>query len=51
LSDLIIELKACRTLTNDHIAQVLGYLLASGKRHALLIDFGATQLEIRRLIL
>lgn len=50
-SDLIIELKACKTLTNDHIAQVLGYLRASGKRHALLINFGAPRLEIRKLVL
>jgi len=50
-SDLIIELKACKTLTNDHIAQVLGYLRASGKRHALLINFGAAKLEIRQLVL
>jgi GxxExxY protein len=50
-SDLIIELKACKTLTNDHIAQVLGYLRASGKRHALLINFGAPKIEIRKLVL
>jgi len=50
-SDLIIELKACKTLTNDHIAQVLGYLRASGKRHTLLINFGAPRLEIRKLVL
>jgi len=50
-SGLIIELKACRTLTNDHVAQVLGYLRASGKRHALLINFGASKLEIRKFVL
>ncbi len=50
-SDLIIELKARKTLTNDHIAQVLGDLRASGKRHALLINFGAAKIEIRKLIL
>jgi GxxExxY protein len=50
-SDLIVELKACKTLTNDHIAQALGYLRASGRRHALLINFGAPKIEIRKLIL
>ncbi len=28
-----------------------GYLRVSGKRHALLINFGAAKLEIRKLIL
>ena len=50
-SDLIIELRACKALANDHVAQVLGYLRASGKRHALLINFGASKLEIRKLVL
>jgi GxxExxY protein len=50
-SDLIIELKACKALANEHVAQVLGYLRASGKRHALLINFGASKLEIRKLVL
>jgi GxxExxY protein len=50
-SDVIIELKACKTLANEHVAQVLGYLRASGKRHALLINFGASKLEIRKLVL
>ena len=50
-SELIIELKACQALANEHIAQVLGYLRASGLRHALLINFGAPKLEIRKFIL
>jgi len=50
-SDVIIELKACKSLTNEHVAQVLGYLRASGKRHALLINFGVSKTEIRKLIL
>ena len=32
---LIVELKACRTLADEHIAQVFGYLRASDQRHAL----------------
>ena len=48
---LVIELKACKTLSNEHIAQVIGYLRASNQRHALLINFGAPKLQIRKLIL
>ncbi len=45
------ELKACKTLTNERIAQVLGDLRAAGKRHALLVNFGASKLETRKFIL
>ena len=48
---LIIELKACKTLVNDHVAQVLGYLRASKQQHALLFNFGSPKLEIKKLIL
>jgi GxxExxY protein len=48
---LIIELKACRCLTEDHVAQVLGYLRATGIEHGLLINFGAARLEIRKFVL
>ena len=48
---LIIELKACKALADEHIAQVLGYLRASNKRHAMLINFGSPKIEIKKLIL
>lgn len=48
---LIVELKACKTLVPEHTAQVLGYLKASKHRHALLINFGAPKIEIKKLIL
>ena len=48
---LIVELKACKALANEHIAQVLGYLRASNHRDALLINFGSPKLEIKKLIL
>ncbi|MBM3887773.1 MAG: GxxExxY protein [Planctomycetes bacterium] len=48
---LIIEIKACRALADEHTAQVLGYLRASGNRHGLLINFGAPVIQIKKLIL
>jgi len=49
--NLIVELKACKTLADEHIAQALGYIRASGLRHALLINFGSPKLQIKKLIL
>lgn len=49
--ELIVELKACRALADEHIAQILGYLRASSHRHALLINFGSPKIEIRKLVL
>ena len=45
---LIVELKACKTLTPDHITQLLGYLRASHIEHGLLINFGAPRFEIKK---
>lgn len=48
---LIIELKACQTLANEHVAQLLGYLRASRIEHGLLVNFGAPKLEIKKYVL
>ena len=48
---LIIELKAVRTLLDEHLAQLLGYLRASRIEHGLLINFGAPVLEVRKYAL
>lgn len=48
---LIVELKACRALADEHIAQLLGYLRASRLEHGLLINFGSPRLEIRKFAL
>ena len=48
---LIVELKACSTLVNEHIAQLLGYLRATGIEHGLLINFGNPKLQIKKYIL
>jgi len=45
---LIVELKAAKSLADEHVAQVLGYLRATGIEHGLLINFGAPKFEIRK---
>jgi GxxExxY protein len=49
--ELIVELKACKTLANEHIAQLLGYLRACRIEHGLLINFGAPRLQIKKYAL
>ncbi len=48
---LIVELKACKALADEHVAQTLGYLRASNLRDALLINFGAPKFQVKKLIL
>ncbi len=48
---LIVELKACSSFVNEHIAQTLGYMRASRIEHGLLINFGASKLQIKKFIL
>lgn len=49
--ELIVELKAVKSLLAEHIAQLLGYLRASRKEHGLLINFGAPVLQIKKYAL
>lgn len=48
---LIVELKACKALADEHTAQLLGYLRASHIEHGLLINFGSHRLEVRKFAL
>lgn len=48
---LIVELKACRTVSDERVAQILGYLRSSGVEHGLLINFGAPKLFIKKYIM
>src|SRR5215204_6858971 len=47
---LICEIKGCRALVDEHVAQLLGYLRASRIEHGLLINFGGPKLEIKKFI-
>lgn len=46
--ELIIELKAAKTLAPEHEAQILGYLKSARLEHGLLINFGSYKFEIRK---
>jgi GxxExxY protein len=48
---LIIELKAAKSLADEHVAQILGYLRASRIEHGLLMNFGASKFEIKKYAL
>ena len=47
-NELVVELKACKTTTNEHCAQLLHYLKGSGKEHGLLINFGSYKFQIKK---
>ena len=48
---VIVELKALSKLTNEHEAQLLNYLKATGHRIGLLLNFGTRKVQIKRRIL
>lgn len=48
---LVVELKACSNLADEHVAQLLGYLRSSRCEHGLLINFGAPKLQVRKFVL
>jgi GxxExxY protein len=46
---LIVELKACSAIANEHVSQLLGYLRSSRIESGLLINFGAPRLTSRSM--
>lgn len=47
---LIAELKAVRTIGDEHVAEMLGYLKSSRSEHGLLINFGSPRFWIKKYI-
>jgi GxxExxY protein len=47
---LIVELKAAKTIADEHVAQTLGYLKAARIEHGLLINFGSYRFQIRKYV-
>ena len=48
---LIVKLKACRMVTDEHVAQLLGYLKSSRIENGLLITFGAARLYVKKYLM
>jgi GxxExxY protein len=48
---LIVELKCVDRFANEHLAQCINYLKASGLRVALLINFQRPKVEYKRILL
>jgi GxxExxY protein len=48
---IVLELKAVSDLCNDHVAQVLSYLKATGSRLGILLNFGRSRLQTKRIVL
>ena len=48
---VIIELKAIDTINSQHLAQVINYLKCTDKRLGLIINFGTSSLQYKRVIL
>ena len=49
-NQLIVELKAVKSISDDHIAQLLGYLRATNIEYGLLVNFGSPKFYIKRYI-
>jgi GxxExxY protein len=48
---LIVELKACRAMADEHVAQILGYLKSAKIEDGLLINFGSYKFEIKKYVM
>jgi GxxExxY protein len=47
---IIVELKALDELLGDHMAQILNYLKATNHKVGLLVNFGTTSLQYKRVV-
>ena len=47
---VVVEIKACDSIVDDHVAQVLNYLKGSGKKVGMILNFSKKRLEHRRVI-
>lgn len=48
---ILVELKAVKSIADEHIAQMLSYLNATELNHGMLINFGSTKLQVRKYVI
>ncbi|HNP32769.1 MAG TPA: GxxExxY protein [Flavobacterium sp.] len=48
---IILEIKSCDSINENHIAQCINYLKVSNNRLAILVNFGRDNLEYKRIAL
>jgi GxxExxY protein len=48
---LLVELKAVKTISKEHVAQILGYLKSAEVEDGLLINFGSYKFQIKKYTL
>ena len=48
---IVVELKAVKSIADEHVAQLLGYLRSSRIEHGLLINFGAPVLFVKKFVM
>jgi len=48
---LIVELKACKSVIDEHIAQLLGYLTSARIETGLLINFGSSKRHVKKYLM
>jgi GxxExxY protein len=48
---IVVELKAVKSIADEHVAQLLGYLRSSRMEHGLIINFGAPVLFVKKFVL
>jgi GxxExxY protein len=48
---LILEIKACSAICDEHMAQVINYLKATGLRLGILMNFGTPKFQFKRVVL
>ena len=48
--EILVEIKAVKSLDDVHTAQCINYLRATGLKICLLINFGRSKIEIKRIV-
>ena len=47
---IVVELKAVKSITDVHFAVVRSYLRAVGRQHGLILNFAKPKIEVKRVI-